>query len=76
MDCAILSCSEVMHSLFILWEVNTKTTSVNEGHAAFLIALYTSKDIFAAWVSFSFELHELSELKTFLHRPFDYSTIT
>lgn len=67
MDGAVFSCSEVVHTVLILREINTQTSSVYESHASLFVTLNSAEDIFLIWVGLSLELHELSELESLLH---------
>ena len=51
MDRAVLSGNEIVVSSIIDWEVNGKTTGVNEGHATCLLLIdSTSIDILLVWL--------------------------
>lgn len=75
MDAAVFCGSEINHSVLCCREVYAETTCIDEGHATLLISFNSSKDIFLVWIRLSFKLHQLSELKAFLHWPFDNSAI-
>jgi len=77
-NCAILSGDEIINvGLRILGEVNRQTSCINESHATTLLfCVGTRIYIFLVESCLPLELHQLSELKTFLHRPLNDATIS
>jgi len=77
-DRAVLSGSEVVHILLTVGgEVDRKTASVDEGHAAaFLLDFGASVDILLVGVGLTLELHELGVLETLSEGPLDNFTVT
>jgi len=75
---AILSGDEIINvGLRILGEVNRQTSCINESHATTLLfCVGTRIYIFLVESCLPLELHQLSELKTFLHRPLNDATIS
>lgn len=78
MNGAVLRRCEVVNVLLaVLGEVNRKTTSVDEGHAArFLLNFSSSVDILLVGVCLSFQLHEFSVLEALSKRPLNNFAIS
>ena len=75
----VFSCSEVCNTITSSWEINTKTTSINECHSSFLVFIInscTAKWIFLAGVCLPLKLGKVTELKAFSHWPLNDTTIT
>ena len=75
MNSAVLSSSEVNHSVLSRWEVDTETTSVDKGHVALFVALNTTEYILLVGVSLAFQLHQLCEFESLLHAPLDDTAV-
>jgi hypothetical protein len=79
MDRAIFGGSEILKTMFMLREVNTQTSSLDESHASFLflfISRSTTEHFFLIRISLSFQLSELKQLKSSLHVPVDNSSVS
>lgn len=76
MNSAVLSSSKVVHSVLILWEIEGKTSCVNESDSTLLLFIDSSKHILLVWICLSLQKHELSHLKSLSHGPLNDSSVS